>query len=260
MPGSSFVELADGVEFIDAMDKPSVGAGKPAAAANDACALDWAAEVRKMLALALPSMMIQANVFFVWMYNVAFAGQHLGSREMAAVSLANLAGNLTALSIQYGLIYALETLTSQAVGSGRLGDVGVLVQRCLVCCVLALIPGFALWLVMEHVLFALGQPPAVAALAARFLRLYAPGLPGMVLFEVLRRFLGCQDIVLPFVPITAVVTWLGHPTLLALLLRLGFGFAAVPIASAFSMWALAVLSLGYVCLLYTSELPTTPYV
>lgn len=238
------------------------GAGEPAVQASSACGvpaelacadesldsggLDWAVETRRMLALALPSVVIQANCFFIWLYNAGFAGTNLGVTEMAAVSLANLAGNLTALSIQYGLIYALETLSSHAVGSGRYEEVGVLAQRCLLCCALAALPGFAVWLVMEPLLLALGQPPAVSALAGRFLRLYLPGMPGAVCFEVLRRFLGCQDIVLPIVPISALVAWVGHPLLLRCLLAAGLGFDAVPTATWISMWLLALLSLAYV--------------
>lgn len=208
---------------------------------------------------------------------------------MAGVSTANLAGNLTAMSIQYGLIFALETLTSQAMGGHRHHEVGLLMQRALVCCAIALIPGYALWAVMEDLLIALHQPPDVAALAARFLRIYSPGLPGLVLFELSRRFLGCastrrsrggapsarpraesargrarprshvirplhararscQDIVLAYIPITVLATWVCHPLLLNFLMTHGFGFDSVPIASAFTAWALALLALAYIAI------------
>lgn len=188
----------------------------------DGVRLDWGAESRLILLLGLPSILVQGNVFFVWLcappgrvirvarshtaltshgtalpplrrrYNVAWAGRNLSITEMASVSTANLAGNLTALSIQYGFIYALESLTSQAMGAQLHHEVGLLVQRCIICCVVALIPAYVLWAVMEDLLVAIHQPPEVAALAAHFLRVYAPGLPGLVLFEISRRFLGCS--------------------------------------------------------------------
>mmetsp|Transcript_19283 Transcript_19283/g.45037 ORF Transcript_19283/g.45037 Transcript_19283/m.45037 type:complete len:387 (-) Transcript_19283:110-1270(-) len=68
----------------------------------------------------------------------------------------------------------------------------------------------------------------------------------MVAFEVSRRFLGCQDVVLAYVPITALVTWVGHPLLLSALLSAGLGFDAVPIATGCSMWALALLAFCYI--------------
>jgi MATE family multidrug resistance protein len=48
------------------------------------------------------------------------------------------------------------------------------------------------------------------------------------------------------VPITATVTWLFHPALLAALLAGGFGFDSVALATCCSMWLLALLTLLYI--------------
>lgn len=205
------------------------------------------AEACGLLRLALPSVLVQAHVFLLWLRNAAAAGTELGPEAMGAVALANLAGNLSALSLQYGLIFALESLASQAVGAGRHAEVGLLTQTCALGCAALLAPALGLWWHAAPLLVALGQPAGVAALAQRFLRVYAAGVPAFSAFEIGRRFLGCQGVMLPLVPITAAVAWGVHPALLGAASRAGLGFDGLALATVGSMWALCALSLGYTC-------------
>ena len=55
----------------------------------------------------------------LWFENAMFMGRVRGPEELAAVSLANLAGNLSGLSIVFGLLTSVETLAPQAMGAGR---------------------------------------------------------------------------------------------------------------------------------------------
>lgn len=147
--------------------------------------LSWT-EIRRMNALAVPSIIIQVSVFLLWFFNAQFAGSHLGAEELAAVSLANLSGNLTALSLQFGLIFALDTLMPQAMGLHEYEEVGRLCLRCAIVCMAALVPAYVAWWHMEPMLVSFGQPAAVAHLAGQFLRTYSLGLPAYVLFEIVR--------------------------------------------------------------------------
>lgn len=49
-----------------------------------------------------------------------------------------------------------------------------------------------------------------------------------------------------YIPISALATWVCHPLLLWRLHEAGFGFDSVPIASASTMWILALLTLCYI--------------
>jgi hypothetical protein len=82
-----FTALADdGVEPERALDDDPSAADRlnPAApfdddsSAADRLGLDWCAESRRLLSLALPSMLIQANVFWLWLYNSAFGTRFAG--------------------------------------------------------------------------------------------------------------------------------------------------------------------------------------
>lgn len=54
---------------------------------------------------------------------------------------------------------------------------------------------------------------------------------------------------LAYIPITVLATWVCHPLLLTLLSHRGFGFDSVPIATAITVWLLALLTLAYICVL-----------
>ena len=91
--------------------------------------IDFAAEARLFFNLAAPNVLIQVFGFMLWMENSMYVGRTLGTTELAAVSLGNMCGNLTGLSLIFGMLSAMDTLAPQAVGSKRFAEVGVLEWR-----------------------------------------------------------------------------------------------------------------------------------
>eukprot|EP00040_Diaphanoeca_grandis_P025806 m.143559 g.143559 ORF g.143559 m.143559 type:complete len:132 (-) comp30322_c0_seq2:1081-1476(-) len=79
--------------------------------------------------LAAPSVLIQLCLFGFWLENSLVVGKQFGSEALAAMSLANLSGNLTGLSFIFGVLSALDTLAPQAVGAGRIHEIGLLCVR-----------------------------------------------------------------------------------------------------------------------------------
>eukprot|EP00040_Diaphanoeca_grandis_P025807 m.143558 g.143558 ORF g.143558 m.143558 type:complete len:352 (-) comp30322_c0_seq2:26-1081(-) len=80
----------------------------------------------------------------------------------------------------------------------------------------------------------LDQPPIVAALAAKFLRYYVVAMPPMIVFECCRKFLGCQNIVRPFIWVCGFAVVVVHPYFLRFFLndmQMGIEGAALAIAS-----------------------------
>jgi hypothetical protein len=187
--------------------------------------IDFGIEARLFCNLAAPNVLIQVFSFALWMENSMYVGQTLGTTELAAVSLGNMCGNLTGLSLIFGMLSAMDTLAPQAMGSKQYGEIGVLVQRSTWLCMAMCLPCWCVWWNMETILLLLKQPPAASALAGRFLRVYCLGLPPMILFEVSRRFLGCQNIVNPYLFITGFVALLAHPFFLWFYITYcGYGF------------------------------------
>ena len=172
-----------------------------------------------------------------------FSLGHLGTVELAAASLAGMTANVTGFSVISGLVTALDTLLPASYTRNP-KMMGLWTQRVGVIIGLAVPIIIALWLNAERGLRLLGQEPQIAQEARSFLAVLAIGLPGHALFELCRRFLQAQGlmhaptIVLLIVsPINALANILlvwGPPWM-----RLGF--LGAPLASAISMWLMALL-------------------
>ena len=149
--------------------------------------------------LAGPSVVIQICLFWMWLLNAMVVGKQLGADALAAMSLGNLTGNLTGLSVVFGVLSAMDTLAPQAAGAGRHRDIAILSLRALALCAAIMPLCYSVWITSESLLLMAGQPPAVAKLAGEFLRAYCWSIPLFVFFETARKFLSCQNIVRPFI-------------------------------------------------------------
>lgn len=172
-----------------------------------------------------------------------FSLGHLGTVQLAAASLSSMTANVSGYSVLSGFISALDTLLPSAY-TQQPKSVGLWTQRMGVILMAILPLILAVWLNAESVLIRIGQDPEVAYLAGRYLAVLSAGLPGYALFEVCRRYLQAQGLmhaptlVLIFVsPLNALANYLlvWGPESIRL------GFIGAPLASAISMWLMAVL-------------------
>lgn len=172
-----------------------------------------------------------------------FSLGHLGTVELAAASLSSMTANVSGFSVLSGFISALDTLLPSAY-TQQPKSVGLWTQRMGVILIGLLPLILAIWLNAEAILIRIGQDPQVAYLAGRYLAILSIGLPGYALFEVCRRYLQAQGLmhaptmVLIFVsPLNALANYLlvWGPDSIRL------GFIGAPLASALSMWLMAVL-------------------
>ena len=93
------------------------------------------------------------------------------------------------VSTMIGVISAIDTLASQAYGMQQYHRVGVLAQRAaLIACLLS-VPIVLLWWNVHPLLVLLGQPATVAQDAAIFLRFLCPGLFGVIIYEIAKKYL-----------------------------------------------------------------------
>lgn len=168
---------------------------------------------------------------------------HLGTVELASASLAGITANVTGFSVLSGLVSALDTLLPASYTRSPI-MMGLWIQRVGVMVALTLPWIILLWLNAERFLLLLGQEPEIAHKARQFLSVLALGLPGHAVFELSRRFLQAQGlmhaptvVLLVVSPINALANYLlvwGPPSI-------RFGFLGAPLASAISMWLMALL-------------------
>ncbi|KAF7197389.1 putative transporter [Pseudocercospora fuligena] len=117
----------------------------------------------------------------------------LSTEEIAGVSLGITTSNITGYSIFEGFATALDTLCSQAYGSGRMTDVGLDVIRATILVHLtAVIPIGAVWLCSSWIFEALVPQAELAEHASSFLYWTLIGVPGYCAFEHGKRFMQAQ--------------------------------------------------------------------
>eukprot|EP00039_Didymoeca_costata_P011348 m.158896 g.158896 ORF g.158896 m.158896 type:complete len:476 (+) comp15141_c0_seq12:316-1743(+) len=200
-------------------------------------------EVKLFFNLAWPNVIIQLCSFAIPMFNAMYTGTNLGTTELAAVSLANLAGNITGMSLVFGFLSAVDTLAPQAMGANRLPEVGQVAVRGFLVCLLVCIPAFIMWWFMSYILTLLGQPEEVCVLAGEFLRIYCLGVPATIYVESTRRFLQCQNIVKPFVWVMAISALIMQPMYLIIFVKhMSMGVSGVATAVVLCSWTQAILT------------------
>ncbi|EQC29126.1 hypothetical protein SDRG_13157 [Saprolegnia diclina VS20] len=157
-------------------------------------------EASKMFHLAYP-------VFFAYLLEtlpgticVSLVG-HMDSSDtnlyINAAYLSATVTNITALAIGFGLASAMDTLCSQAYGAGKLEKLGIYLQSGLIVLGLSLLPIWLMNLHADSILIGFGQNPEVAVLAGDFSRITMLGVPFLFVYELLKKLMQAQNIVLP---------------------------------------------------------------
>ena len=95
--------------------------------------------------------------------NLIFIGHYGDEAMVAGVGMGNMILNILGLSIMFGLNAALETLVSQAAGSGNYELCGVYLNRSRFVILVFYIPVSIILLYAEPILIALDQDKKVAA-------------------------------------------------------------------------------------------------
>ena len=145
--------------------------------------------------------------------------------------------NVCALSLIQGLCAALDTLCSQSYSSPNPKETSLHALRTAYLALLIMIPSIIVILNGETLLLALRQDPEVAALAGQYLKVLVFGIPGYAGFEITRRWLQCQGLmIVPTIsliiasPINIFLNWLlvWGPD------RFRLGFIGAPVSTAIS--------------------------
>ncbi|CAN5368674.1 N/A [soil metagenome] len=224
-------------------------APSPAAAPPGADGV-FARELRALLVLAGPIVVSQLGGMGMATTDTILVGP-LGPGALAAIGLAN-AIYMTVSIVCMGTLFGMSPLVSQGFGAGRrLRCRRVLVQGGWLAALLCL-PVIAVCLVGERVALALGQEPAVSALAGGYLRALAFGALPFLLLIACRQFLEGMSLTRPVMIITFLGLGVNFVADVVLIYGRGpvpaFGVVGSGWATAVVQWAMFLAAVAYMTL------------
>ncbi|XP_059733833.1 multidrug and toxin extrusion protein 2 isoform X3 [Bos taurus] len=207
----------------------------------------FGAEARTLFVLSGPLFLFQMLNFMVYVVSTVFCG-HLGTVELAAVTLSVAFVNVCGVSIGFGLSSACDTLMSQSFGSPNKKHVGIILQRGVLVLLLCCLPCWALFLNTQLILLLCRQDPAVSRLAQEYVQVYIPGLPANFLYSLQAKYLQNQGIVWPQVFSGIVGNCVNGLANYILVSVLGQGVRGSAFANTVSQFSQAVFLLFYIVL------------
>ena len=148
---------------------------------------DWARELRALVALAAPLVLAQVAQTGLALVDTLMAGR-LGGEALAGIALGGTLFFFTFI-VAMGVLLAVSPLVAQAVGAGEPAAAGTVARQGLWLGLPLAMPGIAVFWQAEPILLLLGQEPAVAELAADYLRYASLGFIPALLLTSLRGFL-----------------------------------------------------------------------
>lgn len=166
-------------------------AGRPLRAHSAAPANHLADELAETLRLAVPMMLTQLGQIAMMTTDLALIGR-LGEGAVAAAALAHTVYFIS-FTVGLGLAAAVAPLAAQAFGAGDPGRLRCALRAGLVVVLFISLPMMASPLYGGHILLALGQAPASAALAQRYLEGLAWGIVPALGFIALRGVMGAMN-------------------------------------------------------------------
>ncbi|KAK3389813.1 MATE efflux family protein subfamily [Podospora didyma] len=205
----------------------------------------WQREAKTLVMYSAPLIATFLLHYSVTIGSVLTVGR-LGMVELAAVNLATMTASITCYVPVQGLATCLDTLCSQAYGSGHKHLVGLQAQRMTWMLWILMIPIAFLWWFSFPILRALVPSEETAELAALYLRVLILGMPGVAAFESGKRFVQSQGLfhattytLLIGAPLSFFQNWL-------FVFKFGWHFAGAATAMAVTQNLLPLLLVLYV--------------
>jgi MATE family multidrug resistance protein len=199
-------------------------------------------DLKDLVRFAAPVVFVQIGLMAMGVVDTIVLGRR-SADALAAGALGNLYF-MTVAMFGMGVLFALDTLVAQAVGSGDHVSVARGVQRGLVLAAALAVPSTAALLLARAAFAAAGEPLAVIPLADGYVRACIPGMLPFLAFVVLRQSLQAMGRMRPLVlaivfanVLNAVLSWalvfgrLGLPA---------WGVVGAGVATTISRWVLPV--------------------
>ncbi len=161
---------------------PQIGAHAP---------MPLAQHIRRTLAFAAPIIVARASLMIIFTVDSLMTGR-AGANELAYLAV-GIAPQMTLFLIAIGALQAVVVVAAQAIGAGNPERCGDILRTGTVHAALLGLGVVVLAFFSEAFFRATGQPPQIAAGAARVSIAFGIGVPGLLLFLVANLFLEATD-------------------------------------------------------------------
>ncbi|KAJ2864915.1 ethionine resistance protein [Coemansia erecta] len=208
----------------------------------------FAQEAKRLVKSSTPAILTYLLTYAFPFINMFVMG-HIGSDELAASGLVNMAIIVIIYSPAIGLSSALDTYCSTAfTASEDKTLVGFHLQRGLIAVSIHFLCIFpALWY-MEGIMIWLNQDLNIAMLCGRFIRVFILGALPWMYFECIKRFLQAQEIMhaSTYILVVLMPVHILNIYLLVWSPMLGFGFLGAAAANVLTNWFMLAAIIVYV--------------
>eukprot|EP00243_Klebsormidium_subtile_P000583 TRINITY_DN1099_c0_g1_i1.p1 TRINITY_DN1099_c0_g1~~TRINITY_DN1099_c0_g1_i1.p1 ORF type:complete len:563 (+),score=124.38 TRINITY_DN1099_c0_g1_i1:206-1894(+) len=167
-------------------------------------------EAKGQVKLAAPIVGMNLVQMLLVLSSAAFVG-HLGTLELASCQLATTLANATGHYVLIGMILGFETLGGRAFGAGQYTELGHMMLCCIILLTVVAALVSAIWTQAYPILLLLGQDPALAKMAARYLLFLVPSMFGHAWSAPLVVFLQSQGVTGPLAWCSALTLVLHVP-------------------------------------------------
>ncbi|KAF8721860.1 hypothetical protein HU200_022804 [Digitaria exilis] len=194
--------------------------------------------------IAFPAILTAVFQFSIGFVTAGFVG-HIGSVELAAVTVVENVIEGFAYGILLGMGSALETLCGQAVGAGQVDMLGIYIQRSWIICGATAVVLTPAYLFTSPILRALRQPADIAGVAGTYCRWVVPQLFAYAANFPLQKFFQSQSRVW----VVTFISGAGLAVHVALnyvfVRRLGHGLLAAAVVGNVTWWLIIVAQMVY---------------
>ncbi|KAI3684860.1 hypothetical protein L6452_34087 [Arctium lappa] len=207
--------------------------------------VQFGVESKKLWYLAGPAIFTSVCQYSLGAITQTFAG-HVGTLDLAAVSVENSVIAGFSLGIMVGMGSALETLCGQAFGAGQVDMLGTYMQRSWVILFVTALIMLPLYLFATPLLLLIGQKESISNLAGKMALWMIPQLFAYAFNYPIAKFLQAQSKIMAMSYISAVALVLHTIFSWLFMLKLEWGLWGGALVLNFSWWFMVVAQMIYI--------------
>nr|XP_033512080.1 protein DETOXIFICATION 31-like isoform X1 [Nicotiana tomentosiformis] len=206
---------------------------------------EFSVESKKLWYLAGPAIFTSLCQYSLGAVTQTFAG-HVGTLELAAVSVENSVIAGFSFGVMLGMGSALETLCGQAFGAGQIDMLGVYMQRSWVILNTTAVILMLLYIFAAPFLRLIGQTEDISREAGKMALYMIPQLYAYAMNFPIAKFLQSQSKIMVMAWIAAIALVLHTFFSWLFMLKLGWGLVGAAVVLNSSWWFIVVAQLLYI--------------